>query len=276
METKKQLLNFWLKPDKIINKNFFFRHCHYAIILIVCFSFFSLVSPVFSATANERILSLQRQIIANPNDTTALLNLAMEYTLQNDFVKAVETYFSLLRVDADNFHAYNNLGILYRKSGQFRDSLHAYRQAERINPESYWVPYNMGLCFEAMGRMQEARESYGRALSLNPGFTQALERLRALSDTTIAHTIGALPSLDDNQIYIVDSQTARPSIIDRATGLPPVAQATAKDDQVASETLAAVKEEEHEEGVDPRSELIRRLLEYQKYKNAANTFGIPR
>jgi len=162
--------------------------------------------------AAARIYKLQQRLINSPRDVEAHLQLAMEYSLANNFVKAVEAYFVLLRIDPDNFHAYNNLGILYRKSGQFRDSIHCYQQAARINPDSYWVPYNMGLCYEAMGRMQEARESYGRALSLNPSFTQALERLRVLSGSPTEAAVPALPGLADSQIYLVDSETGQPRV----------------------------------------------------------------
>ena len=41
----------------------------------------------------------------------------------------------------------------------------------------------------------------------------------------------------------------------------------------APEPLEAVAEEGEEEGLDPRQELIRRLLEYQKYKDAAEQLG---
>lgn len=205
--------------------------------------------PDISRAQGTRIYQLQQSLIDNPRDTDALLHLAMEYSLQNNFVKAVETYFDLLRLNPDNFHAYNNLGILYRKSGQFRDSLHCYQQAERINPDSYWVPYNMGLCYEAMGRMQEARESYGRALSLNPGFTQPLERLRALSETSPSR-IPTLPGLEESQVYIVDSQTGRPRVIDRqgeaAIPTPPVAQAVQQKDQDQKKASEKIEEERKE------------------------------
>lgn len=158
-----------------------------------------------------KIYQLQQRLIDNPRNVEAHLDLAMEYSLANNFVKAVEAYFMLLRIDPNNFHAYNNLGILYKKSGQFRDSLHCYKQAERINPDSYWVPYNMGLCYESMGRMQEARESYGRALSLNPSFTQALQRLRMLSETG-SEDVPVLPGLEESQIYLADSNTGQPKV----------------------------------------------------------------
>jgi len=193
-------------------------------VLLAVVFLFLLSAPVLAAdeAAAARVYKLQQHLIDNPRDIEAHLQLAMEYSLANNFVKAVETYFVLLRIDPDNFHAYNNLGILYRKSGQFRDSIHCYQQAARINPDSYWVPYNMGLCYEAMGRMQEARESYGRALSLNPSFTQALERLRVLSGSSAEAAVPALPGLADSQIYLVDSETGQPRIYSQPDSQPAV------------------------------------------------------
>ena len=171
-----------------------------------------LSQPVYSAVNQANVRQLQQRLIDNPKDVDAHLKLALEYSMGNDFVKAVETYFALLRIDPNNFHAYNNLGILYKQSGQFRDSLHCYQQAQRIDPDSCWVPYNMGLCYEAMGRMQEARESYGQALSLNPSFSQALQRLRVLSSDGADQPVPELPGLAESQIYIADSRSSRPVV----------------------------------------------------------------
>lgn len=175
---------------------------------------FLVLEPVgnhcFAAINASRIYQLQQRLIDNPRDIETHLTLAMEYSVANDFIKAVEAYFTLLRVDPNNFHAYNNLGILYKKSGQYRDSLFCYEQAERIDPESPWVPYNKGLCYESIGRLQDARENYGRALSLNPAFDQALQRIKALSGN------GAV-SLPDGaegaemQIFVASAFSQQPS-----------------------------------------------------------------
>jgi tetratricopeptide (TPR) repeat protein len=217
METKRQQLNFWSKLAETTNflpTLFLTVNTRSYMVIAVCALLLAFSVDARAAINSGRIYQLQQSLIENPKDTEAMLHLAMEYGLQNNFVKAVETYFALLRIDPDNFHAYNNLGILYKKSGQFRDSLHCYKQAERINPDSYWVPYNMGLCYEAMGRMQEARESYGRALSLNPGFTQALQRLRSLSDPDQNEVVPALPGLEESMVYLVDGQSQQPKIRD--------------------------------------------------------------
>jgi tetratricopeptide (TPR) repeat protein len=208
METKKPQSNFSSKLAETEFSLILFRLANTGsfIILAVCFCLLFNTGRLEASINAAKIYQLQQKLIEKPRDVEAHLHLAMEYSLADDFVKAVETYFALLRIDPDNFHAYNNLGILYKKSGQFRDSLHCYKQAERINPDSYWVPYNMGLCYEAMGRMQEARESYGRALSLNPSFTQALQRLRSLSEEGNSGEVPALPGLAESQIYLVDSQ----------------------------------------------------------------------
>lgn len=225
METKKLQLNSSSKLAETDFSLILFRlvdtRCFW--VLAICFLLIFGEVKVEASINAGKIYQLQQQLIDKPRDIDAHLNLAMEYSLADDFVKAVEAYFGLLRIDPDNFHAYNNLGILYKKSGQFRDSLHCYKQAERINPDSYWVPYNTGLCYEAMGRMQEARESYGRALSLNPSFTQALQRLRSLSDDGGSQYVPQLPGLSESQVYIVDSETSQPRI--RSTAAPVVTSA---------------------------------------------------
>ena len=212
METKKQQLNSLSKQDKK-SFNFFLEASKFGKKVIPLLGFALLLNPVYSAVNNQAtIRQLQQKIIDNPKDADAHLKLAIEYSMANDFVKAVETYFALLKIDPNNFHAYNNLGILYKQSGQYRDSLHCYQQAQRINPDSCWVPYNMGLCYEAMGRMQEARESYGQALSLNPSFSQALQRLKVLSSDGADGAVPQLPGLSEAQIYIADSRSSKPVI----------------------------------------------------------------
>ncbi len=212
METKKQLLNSSLKQDNSFFDTLFCQTAKFGKSVLPVFCCILLSQPVYSAVNQANVRQLQQRLIDNPKDVDAHLKLALEYSMGNDFVKAVETYFALLRIDPNNFHAYNNLGILYKQSGQFRDSLHCYQQAQRIDPDSCWVPYNMGLCYEAMGRMQEARESYGQALSLNPSFSQALQRLRVLSSDGADQPVPELPGLAESQIYIADSRVSRPVV----------------------------------------------------------------
>jgi len=169
--------------------------------------------PTLQAEVSEdRLQQLQKHLQEDPEDKETLLALALEYSVQKQFKKAVETYFALLKIDPNNFHAYNNLGILYKKTGQFKDSLYCYQQALKLNPESYWVPYNMGLAYEAMGRMQEAREAYGKALSLNPDFSLALQRLRELSEEP--GKLAPLPEPPGSKIYLVDAPGAQPRLVD--------------------------------------------------------------
>ncbi len=224
METKKLQLN---SLSKHAESEFFLilyrlAHTSSCFLLLVCFCIFIQADALDASINAGKIYQLQQQLIEKPKDVDVHLNLAMEYSLADDFVRAVETYFALLRIDPNNFHAYNNLGILYKKSGQFRDSIHCYKQAERINPDSYWVPYNMGLCYEAMGRMQEARESYGRALSLNPSFTQALQRLRSLSEDGGSSPVPQLPGLAESQVYVVDSNSGQPAVYSSAEPVKPL------------------------------------------------------
>lgn len=210
-----------------------------AVCVFICL-FSLLIEEAYGAINASRIYQLQQRLIENPRDVESHLNIAMEYGAANDFLKAVEAYFTLLRVDPNNFHAYNNLGVLYKKSGQYRDSLHCYEQAEKIAPESAWVPYNKGLCYEAMGRMQEARESYGRALSLDPSFSQALQRLRILSGSE--EQIASSQTFEEAQILIAVSPRPEPTkIIVKTEPIKPQPKTEVKTDKISSK-LQQVKD----------------------------------
>lgn len=205
MGTKRPPLNLSLRPA---NQGFhrffsFFRGRFFAVGLLFLFLFNQAVP------AEEPQLSpmeIEKRLKEDPEDKEALNQLALHYSVEKEYLKAVDAYFKLIKVDPQNFHAYNNLGIIYKKVGQYKDSLFCYQKALQINPDYYWVHYNMGLAFEAMGRMQEARESYGRALSLNPEFAQALQRMRELSDEP-----GKTPALPEpvsaGQVLVVDPKS---------------------------------------------------------------------
>ena len=264
MEKKRQQLNSSLKQDKNFFEGLLKRTLKAGVFFVPAFCLICLSSDyLWASPANTALIrQLQQRIIDNPKDVDALLKLAMEYSVSNDFVKAVETYFSVLRVDANNFHAYNNLGILYKQAGQFRDSLHCYRKAQTIDPDSCWVPYNMGLCYEAMGRMQEARESYGQALSLNPSFSQALQRLRFLSSDGADQVVPALPGLEESQIYVADSRTNKPVIVSQGSA-PVVVSSTksvkseSKGAQLASAPVEKISERLQKEKSKKKSENIK-------------------
>jgi tetratricopeptide (TPR) repeat protein len=221
-----------------------------AFLLVGSFLFLEPVTNhCFAAINASRIYQLQQRLIDNPRDIETHLTLAMEYSVANDFIKAVEAYFTLLRVDPNNFHAYNNLGILYKKSGQYRDSLFCYDQAERIDPQSPWVPFNKGLCYESIGRLQDARENYGRALSLNPGFNQALQRIKALSGNSAT----PLPDGDgaEMQIFVASAfsqqpsqyQSPRPAAkVEPAMAIAKVEKKPAPRTETISERLKKIKE----------------------------------
>lgn len=265
---KKQQLNFWLKQDKLIfvNNSLKARTATFNVVVLLFVILISFSPQCFSAINSAKIYQLQQRLISNPKDKEALLNLAMEYTLNNNFVKAVGTYFALLRIDPKNFHAYNNLGILYKKSGQFRDSLHCYKQAAKINPDSYWIPYNMGLCYEAMGRMQEARESYGSALSLNPGFTQALQRLRSLSSEG-GTSVPALPALEGSGVYVASNQSSQPRIYNPSNNQPTVNKAVKPKTKT---TKTKVKPNQIEKIVKKISEQKKKPKKYRTKRKGAS------
>lgn len=176
---------------------------------------------------SSKLSQLIQKAKEDPLNVEIQSSLAMEFTIQKNYSKALEAYFQVLQVDPNNFHAYNNMGIIYKKVGQLKDSLFCYQNAQKLRPDYYLVPYNMGLAYEAMGRLQEAREAYGKALSLKPDFDQASRRLRELTEPSASRT--PLPRPPAGKIWIADSPDRPPMQISSVAGFSKGPKAEAKD-----------------------------------------------
>ncbi|MBF0543418.1 MAG: tetratricopeptide repeat protein [Candidatus Riflebacteria bacterium] len=224
---------------------------------VLFFLFISSDQNLFCQTDLPDVDTLQQRLREDPSDINSLLSLAVNYTASQDYKKAVEIYFRLLKVDPNNFHAYHNLGIIYKKFGQLKESLECYNKALSINPKSPTLHYNMGLAYEAMGRMQEAREAYGTALSLNPDFSQALDRLDNLSDDpSKAHKLPEPPT----KLMVADSSEGSPKEVNFSAKKNADATAGSKSPKPSDGTSTAnssdsgKKEESKEKTVNEKNE----------------------
>ena len=115
METKKQLSNSLLKQDNSFFDTIFCKAAKIGRGALPLFCCMLLSQPGFSAVNQANVRQLQQRLIDNPKDVDAHLKLALEYSMGNDFVKAVETYFA--------FH--NQKKECYQKNGLdiYRDLL---------------------------------------------------------------------------------------------------------------------------------------------------------
>jgi Tfp pilus assembly protein PilF len=67
------------------------------------------------------------------------------------------------------------------EQGKLDEAADEYRAALRSKPRSPEIHANLGAVLALQGRRQEAMDEFNEALRLAPNFTQAKERLKALT-----------------------------------------------------------------------------------------------
>jgi tetratricopeptide (TPR) repeat protein len=80
-------------------------------------------TPGRSATADERIASYRAEIVKNPNDRQAWLDLGLLYSQLRRTSEAIEAFESAVRLGADDSRSLAMLGNLYDDAGEANKSL---------------------------------------------------------------------------------------------------------------------------------------------------------
>ena len=107
----------------------------------------------------------------NPDQPTALNNLAVIYMRSGRNLDAIPLLNRALRLEEDEAAA-SNLGAIYFELGQMDKAIEAYQRAYGIAPDKPYAPYNIGETYEVLGDLELAQEWYETAMI---NFDKALE-----------------------------------------------------------------------------------------------------
>jgi tetratricopeptide (TPR) repeat protein len=129
----------------------------------------------------EAVIEYRKVLQLDPECEDAHCNLACALAAQGQNAEALAQLREALRLSPSDASAHCNLGNLLTEQGQLDAAAAEYRAALRLEPGSPEIHSNLGAVLALQGRRQEAREEFTEALRLAPGFTQAKERLQALS-----------------------------------------------------------------------------------------------
>lgn len=140
----------------------------------------------------------------------SLYRLALVYTQQKDYPKAIEAWKSYIKVTDGSAEGYNNLGFCHELAGQPDLAETAYKKGVAKDPKhpacriNYGlmlarhgrtseaivqlqavltpaqVHYNLASVYEQQGRKEQAKIEYRKALELDPNFIDARTRLSAV------------------------------------------------------------------------------------------------
>jgi Flp pilus assembly protein TadD len=129
----------------------------------------------------EAAVEYRKVLQLDPGDEDARCNLACALAAQGQTAEAMTQLQLALRLRPSDASAHCNLGNLLTDQGKLDEAAAEYRAALRFKPGSPEIHSNLGVVLALQGRRQQAVDEFNEALRLAPNFTQAKERLKALT-----------------------------------------------------------------------------------------------
>lgn len=94
----------------------------------------------------------------------------IEYTNQQKYDKAVESFLKAIEKNPKNPEGYYGLGGMYNYKKMFPDAEQAFKTAIRLDPTHFNAHYSLGYTYELMGKKDEAEKEYQRYRDLKKKF----------------------------------------------------------------------------------------------------------
>ncbi len=119
------------------------------------------------------IAPLERQLLADPQDSNARRMLALSYFMTENFPKAAETFRPILPALTDNPSLLYAAGISLAKSGESKGASEIFRRMLVQNPDAAEVHLFLGQAHGEQKEDVDALKEFSRALELNPKLPEA-------------------------------------------------------------------------------------------------------
>jgi tetratricopeptide (TPR) repeat protein len=142
----------------------------------------SLADSLADDGKNDEAAGEYRKVLRlDPDQVDAHCNLACALAAQGKTAEAMTELQQALRLRPSDASTHCNLGNLLMDQGKMDEAAAEYRAALRSKPGSPEIHSNLGAVLALQGQQQQAMEEFNEALRLDPNFTQAKERLKALT-----------------------------------------------------------------------------------------------
>lgn len=121
------------------------------------------------AALDQARATLEQILAAEPNNTSALSQLADIYRQKGDRAKQEETYRRLVEADPTNADVtFFNLGAIAINANRREEAAANFRKALEINPKHAEAHLQLAYCLVGMGKMAEALPHFEQYLALEP------------------------------------------------------------------------------------------------------------
>jgi cytochrome c-type biogenesis protein CcmH/NrfG len=102
-------------------------------------------TPSADAQTTQTILTLEKEVLAHPDNIEAWTQLGNYYFDSDNFGKAIEAYNKSLALSPNNADVLTDLGVMYRRNGSPNDAIAAFDRAIAVNPDHPTARFNRGI-----------------------------------------------------------------------------------------------------------------------------------
>ena len=125
---------------------------------------------------------LEAEVINNPENMEAWIQLGHVYFDTEKFDKAINAYEKALKLNPSNADVLTDLGIMYRRSGQFRKAIEKFDKAVAVDPKHENARLNKGIVLmHDLSDRDGAIRAWEDLLEINPfamvGDNQSLDQM---------------------------------------------------------------------------------------------------
>ena len=126
-------------------------------------------SPDNSLQQANKILALEQEIEANPDNVIAMISLGDIYFDSNKFQEGIAIFTKAEKIDPTNVHILNDLGLLNMNINEYDTALEKFQAVLNIDPNHSHSLYHIGIVYRLKGDAETALQTFEQVLSLNPG-----------------------------------------------------------------------------------------------------------
>lgn len=116
----------------------------------------------------DKILVLEQELDANPENVATRIELGDIYFDSNKFQEAIEVFSKAEQIDPGNIHVLNDLGTLYLNTGNYDAALTRFETVLGIDPSHSHSLYYVGIIHREKGDKDKALQAFEKVLNMNP------------------------------------------------------------------------------------------------------------
>ncbi|HIJ56771.1 MAG TPA: tetratricopeptide repeat protein [Deltaproteobacteria bacterium] len=137
----------------------------------------------------KRILALEKEVAATPNNADAWTQLGNLYFDTNNFESAIRSYKKSLALKPNEANVQTDLGVMYRRAGQPKEAIEAFEKAARIDPKHEIARFNKGIVLlHDLNDREGALKTWEQLVDINPaamtpGGKPLAEMIKALRES---------------------------------------------------------------------------------------------